>query len=169
MNKITCMWESSHRKACVACVKVKQRCRGFLGKEKKAVMEPTVLREVMPVLRDIVEVLRGIWVGMRRLEEAIDGHWAPAERDKNESEEEEAEDVELIEELVGLSEEAADYCAFWRAKYGREYRAMVSGKDRRNVEEEMGKRKGREEEKEEEEGDKMEVDGMVTGPLGSTD
>jgi hypothetical protein len=44
----------------MACVKAKQRCGGFLGEEKQAVMEPAVLWEVMPVLRDIVEVLRGI-------------------------------------------------------------------------------------------------------------
>jgi hypothetical protein len=106
-------------------------------------------------------------VGMRGLEEAINGCWAPAESDEDESEGEEAEDTELIEELVGLSEEAADYRAFWRAKYGGEYRAMVPGKDGRNVEEEMGK--GREKEKEGDEGDEMEVDGMVVGPLGSTD
>jgi hypothetical protein len=78
--------------------------------------------------------------------------------------------VELIEELVGLSEEATDYCAFWRAKYGGEYRAMVPGKDERNVEEEMGKgRRERKEEKEGDEGDEMEVDGMVAGLSGSVD
>jgi hypothetical protein len=148
-------------------MKAKQRCGGFLGEEKRAVTEPAVLREVMPVLRDIVEVLRGIWAGMRGLEEAIDGCWAPAESDEDESEGEEAEDAELIEELVGLLEEAADYRAFWRAKYGGEYRAMVPGKDGRNVEEE--KEKGREEEKEGDEGDEMEVDGMVAGPSGSAD
>jgi hypothetical protein len=144
-------------------VKAKQRCGGFLGEEKRAVTEPVVLGEVMPVLRDIVEVLRGIWAGMRGLEEAIDGRWAPAESDEDESEGEEAEDTELIEELVGLSEEAADYHAFWRAKYGEEYRAMVPEKDGRNVEEE------KEKEKEGDEGDEMEVDGMVAGPLGSVD
>jgi hypothetical protein len=110
-----------------------------------------------------------MWAGMRGLEEAINGHWALVESDEDESEGEEAEGMELIEELMGLSEEAADYCAFWRAKYGGEYRAMVLGKDGRNVEEEMGKGKGREEEKEGDEGDKMEVDGMVAGPLGSAD
>jgi hypothetical protein len=104
---------------------------------------------------------------MRGLEEAIDSHWAPAESNKDKSEGEEAEDAELIEELMGLSEEAADYHAFWRAKYGGEYRAMVPGKDGRNVEEEM--EKGREKEKEGDEGDEMEVDGMVAGPSGSTD
>jgi hypothetical protein len=148
-------------------VKAKQRCGGFLGEEKWAVMEPAVLREMMPVLRDIVEVLRGIRAGMRGLEEAIDGRWAPAESDEDESEGEEVEDAELIEELVGLSEEATDYRAFWRAKYRGEYRAMVPGKDGRNVEEE--KEKGREKEKEGDEGDEMEVDGMVAGPSGSAD
>jgi hypothetical protein len=74
MNKITCVQESSHGKACTACIKAKQHCRGFLGEEKWAVMKPTVLREVMMVLQNIVEVLRGIWVGMRGLEEAINGH-----------------------------------------------------------------------------------------------
>jgi hypothetical protein len=137
------MQGSSCGKACAACVKTKQCCRGFLGKEKQAVTEPTVLGEVMPVLRDIVEVLRGIWAGMRGLEEAIDGCWAPVGSKEDESEGEEAEDAELIEELVGLSEEAADYCAFWRAKYRGEYRAMVPGKDGRNVEEEMEKRRRR--------------------------
>jgi hypothetical protein len=95
-----------------ACVKAKQHCRRFLGEEKQAVMEPAVLGEVMPVLRDIVEVLRGIQAGMRGLEEAIDGCWALAESDEDESEGEEVEEVELIEELVGLSEEAVDYHAF---------------------------------------------------------
>jgi hypothetical protein len=64
---------------------VKQHCRGFLGEEKQAVIEPAVLVEVMLVLRDIVKVLRGIQAGMRELEEAIDGRWAPAESDKDES------------------------------------------------------------------------------------
>jgi hypothetical protein len=159
---------SGCRKGCAACVKAKQRCGGFLGKEKWAVMEPVVLRDVMPVLWDIIKVLRGIWAGMRGLEEAIDSRWAPAESDEDESEGEEVEDAELIEELMGLSEEAADYCTFWRVKYGGEYRAMVPGKDGRNVEE-MGKGKGREEEKEGDEGDKMEVDGVVAGPSGSAD
>jgi hypothetical protein len=148
-------------------MKAKQRCRGFLGEEKRAVTEPAVLGEMMPVLRNIVKVLRGIRAGMRGLEEAIDSHWAPAESDEDESEGEEAEDVELVEELMGLSEEAVDYHAFWRAKYGGEYRAMVPGKDGRNVEEE--KEKGREKEKEGDEGDEMEVDGMVAGPSGSAD
>jgi hypothetical protein len=167
MNKIACMQGSSCRKSCAACMKAKQHCGGFLGEEKRAVTEPVVLGEVMPVLRDIVEVLRGIRVGMRGLEEAIDSRWAPAERDEDESEGEEVEEVELIEELVGLLEEAADYRAFWRAKYRGEYRAMVLGKDGRNVEEE--KEKGREKEKEGDEGDEMEVDGMVAGLLGSMD
>jgi hypothetical protein len=158
---------SGRGKSCAACVKAKQRCGGFLGEEKRAVTEPAVLGEMMPVLWDIVEVLRGIQAGMRGLEEAIDGRWALAESDEDESEGEEAEDTELVEELVGLSEEAVDYCAFWRAKYGGEYRAMVPGKDRRNVGEE--KEKGREKEKEGDEGDEMEVDGMVVGPLGSAD
>jgi hypothetical protein len=151
----------------VACVKAKQHCGGFLGEEKWAVTEPAVLGEVMPVLQDIVKVLRGIRAGMRGLEEAINGRWAPAESNEDESEGEEAEDTELIEELVGLSEEAVDYRAFWRAKYGGEYRAMVPGKDGRNVEEE--KEKGREKEKEGDEGDEMEVDGMVAGLSGSAD
>jgi hypothetical protein len=158
---------SGRGKSCAACVKAKQHCGGFLGEEKRAVTEPAVLGEMMPVLWDIVEVLRGIQAGMRGLEEAIDGRWALAESDEDESEGEEAEDTELVEELVGLSEEAVDYCAFWRAKYGGEYRAMVPGKDRRNVGEE--KEKGREKEKEGDEGDEMEVDGMVVGPLGSAD
>jgi hypothetical protein len=109
----------------MACVKAKQCCGGFLGEEKWVVTEPAVLGEVMPVLWDIVEVLREIWAGMRGLEEAINGCWAPAESDEDESEGEEVEDAELVEELVGLSEEAVDYRAFWRAKYGGEYRAMV--------------------------------------------
>jgi hypothetical protein len=158
---------SGRGKSCATCVKAKQHCGGFLGEEKRAVTEPTVLGEVMPVLRDIVEVLRGIRAGMRGLEEAIDGRWAPAESDEDESEGEEAEDTELVEELMGLSEEAADYHTFWRAKYRGEYRAMVPGKDGRNVEEE--KEKGREKEKEGDEGDEMEVDGMVAGPSGSAD
>jgi hypothetical protein len=169
MNKIACVRGSGRRKACVACVKAKQHCGGFLGEEKQAVTEPAVLGEVMPVIWDIVEVLRGIQAGMRGLEEAINGRWAPAESDEDESEGEEVEDAELIEELMGLSEEATDYHAFWRVKYGGEYRVMVPGKDGRNVEEEMGKGKGREEEKEGDEGDKMEVDGMVMGPSGSVD
>jgi hypothetical protein len=113
MNKIACVRGSGHGKSCTACVKAKQRCGGFLGEEKRAVTEPAVLGEVMPVLRDIVEVLRGIRAGMRGLEEAINGRWAPAESNKDESEGEEAEDAELIEELVGLSEEAADYRSTW--------------------------------------------------------
>jgi hypothetical protein len=65
---------------------------------------------------------------MRSLEEAIDGRYALAESDE-ESEGEEAEEAELVEELVGLLEEAMEYCAFWRSKHRKEYQAMVPGKD----------------------------------------
>jgi hypothetical protein len=145
--------------------KAKQRCGGFLGEEKRPVVESTGLGEVMAILQDAVEVLKGIRSGMRSLEEAIDGCYAPVESD-GESEGE-VEDAELVEELVGLSEEATEYRAFWRSKHGREYWAMVPGKDGKNVEEEMEVEK--EKEKEGDEGDEMEVDGMVAGPLGSVD
>jgi hypothetical protein len=60
------------------------------------------------------------------------------------------EDVELVEELVGLSEEAAEYRAFWRSKHGREYRAMVLGGQKKweehdGVEGEGGRRRRRRE------------------------
>jgi hypothetical protein len=126
------------------------------------------LGEVTAILQDAVEVLKGIRSGMRSLEEAIDGRYAPVESD-GESEGEGVEDAELMEELVGLSEEAVEYRAFWRSKHGREYRVMVPGKDGKNVEEEMEVEKEKEKEKEGDEGDEMEVDGMVAGPLGSTD
>jgi hypothetical protein len=115
----------------------------------------------------------GIHAGMRGLEEAFDGHWVPVENDEEESNKEEGGESELDRELVGLSEEAADYRAFWRAKYGGEYQALVAGEDGRNVPEELEKEKGKEGEKEKEkegdEGDEMEVDGMVAGPSGSVD
>src|SRR5882757_10530870 len=64
---------------------------------------------------------------------------------------------EVFEELEGLSEDAMDFCAFWKSKYGTEY--------------EEWKAKGTEKEKEKEkegdegeEGEKMEVDVMVAGP-----
>jgi hypothetical protein len=79
------------------------------------------------------------------------------------------EDAELVEELVGLSEEATEYRAFWRSKHGREYRAMIPGKDGKNVEEEMEVEKEKEKEKEGDKGDEMEVDGMVAGPSGPMD
>jgi Sec-independent protein translocase protein TatA len=139
-----------------------------LGEEKWPVAESTGLGEVIAILRDAVEVLKGIRSGMRSLEEAIDGRYVPAESNK-ESEGEEAEETELIEELVGLSEEAAEYRAFWRSKHGKEYRAMVPEKDGRNVEEHMEVEEDREKEKERDEGDEMEVDGMVMGPSGSVD
>jgi hypothetical protein len=53
----------------------------------------------MAILRDIVEVLRRIRLGMRGLEEAINGCYA-----LEESEGEEVGDMELMEELVELSE-----------------------------------------------------------------
>jgi hypothetical protein len=80
-----------------------------------------VLGEAMTILQDIVEVLRGIHAGMRGLEEAFDSHWVPVGNEEEESEEEEAGELELDEELVGLSEEATDYRAFWQAKYGGKY------------------------------------------------
>jgi hypothetical protein len=160
------MQGSGHGKACAACVKAKQRCGGFLGEERRPVAESAGLGEVTAILWDAVEVLKGIRSGMRSLEEAIDGHYAPVESD-GESEGEGVEEAELVEELVGLSEEAAEYRAFWRSKHGREYRAMVPGKDGKNVEEEMEVEK--EKEKEGDEGDEMEVDGMVAGPSGSAD
>jgi hypothetical protein len=104
-------------------VKAKQRCRVFGGEEKRPVAESTVLGEATTILQELVEVLRGIRAGMRGLEEAFDGHWVPVENDAEASDEEEGGESELDGELVGLSEEAADYRAFWRAKYGGEYRA----------------------------------------------
>jgi hypothetical protein len=174
-NKITCVWGSVCGKACAACVKAKQRCRVFGGEEKQPVAESVVLGEATTILRELVKVLRGIHMGMRGLEEAFDGHWVPVGNEEEESDEEEGGESELDRELVGLLEEAADYHAFWRAKYGGEYRALVVGEDGRNVPEELEKEKGKEGEKEKEkekegdEGDEMEVDGMVMGPLGSAD
>jgi hypothetical protein len=166
------MQDNSCEKACVACVKAKQCCKGFVGEEKQPVAESAGLGEVTAILWDAIEVLRGIRSGMRSLEEAIDGYYAPAESDE-ESEGEEGEEGELMEELVGLSEEAVEYHAFWRSKHGKEYWAMVPGKDGRNVEEHMEVEEDREKEKEKEkegdEGDEMEVDGMVAGLLGSAD
>jgi hypothetical protein len=88
-----------------------------------------------------------------------------------ESDKEEGGESELDDELVGLSEEATDYHAFWRVKYGGEYQALVVGEDGRNVLEELEKEKEQEKEKEKEgdEGDEMEVDGMVTGLSGTMD
>jgi hypothetical protein len=128
-----------------------------------------VLGEATTILRDIVEVLRGIHTGMRGLEEAFDSHWVPVGNEEEESNEEEGGKLELDEELVGLSEEAMDYGAFWQAKYGGKYRALVAGKDGRNVLEELEKEKEKEKEKERDEGDEMEVDGMVMGLSGSVD
>jgi hypothetical protein len=93
----------------------------------------------------LVKVLRGIHAGMRGLEEAFDGHWVPVGNEEEESDEEEAGELELDEELVSLSEEAADYCAFWQVKYGGEYQALVAGEDGRNMPEELEKEKGRKE------------------------
>jgi hypothetical protein len=73
-NKIACVWGSIRGKA-AACVKAKQRCRVFGGEEEWPVVESTVLGKVTTILRDIIEVLRGICMGMRALEEAFDGHW----------------------------------------------------------------------------------------------
>jgi hypothetical protein len=144
--------------------------------EKQPLAESTVLGEATTILQDIVEVLRGIHAGMRGLEEAFDSHWVPVGNEE-ESDEEEGGELELDEELVGLLEEAADYHAFWRAKYGGEYQALVVGEDGRNMPEELEKEREQEREKEKEkekekegdEGDKMEVDGMVMGLLGSAD
>jgi hypothetical protein len=120
-------------------------------------------REVTTVLQDIIEVLRAICSEMKGLEEAFDGHWIAVE------DQEEAGELELVEELVGLSEEATDYHTFWRAKYGKKYQALVAGEDGRNVPEELEMEKGKELELELEgdEGDKMEVDGMVVELSGS--
>jgi hypothetical protein len=70
-----------------------------------------VLGEAMTILQELVEVLRGIHVGMRGLEEAFDGHWVPVGNEEEESNKEGGES-ELDEDLVGLLEEAVDYCAF---------------------------------------------------------
>jgi hypothetical protein len=130
-------------------------------------VESTVLGEATTILWDIVKVLREIHAGMRGLEEAFDSHWVPV------GNEEEGGESELDEELVGLLEEAADYHAFWRAKYGGKYWVLVAGEDGRNVPKELEKEKEQEREKEKEkegdEGDKLEVDGMVVGPSGSMD
>jgi hypothetical protein len=102
-------------------MKAKQRCRVFGGEEKWPVAESTVLGEVTTILWELIEVLRRIRMGMRGLEEAFDGHWVPVGNEEEESDEEEGGESELDGELVGLSEEATDYCAFWQAKYGGEY------------------------------------------------
>jgi hypothetical protein len=176
-NKITCIWGSICGKACTACMKAKQRCGVFGGEEKRPIAESAVLGEATTILRELVEVLQGIHVGMRGLEEAFDSHWVPVGNEEEESDEEEGGESELDGELVDLSEEAADYCAFWQVKYGGEYRALVVGEDGRNMPEELEKEKGKEGEKEKEKekekegdkGDEMEVDGMVAGPSGSAD
>jgi hypothetical protein len=98
------------------------------------------LGEVTTVLWDIVEVLKRI-ARMRGLEEAFDGHWVPVGNEEEESDKEEGGESELDKELVGLSEEAADYCTFWRKKYGGEYWALVAGEDGRNMLEELKKEK----------------------------
>jgi hypothetical protein len=151
-NKIACIWGSVRGKACVACVKAKQRCGVFGGEEKRPVAESMVLGEATTILQELVEVLQGIHMGMRGLEEAFDGHWVPVENDEEKSNKEEG-----------------------GVKYGGKYRALVAGKDGRNVLEELEKEKGKEGEKEKEkekegdEGDEMEVDGMVMGPSESAD
>jgi hypothetical protein len=73
------------------------------------------------------------------------------------------EEKQPVAESMGLGE----VTVIWRLKHGREYQAMVLGKDGKNVEEEMEVEK--EKEKEGDEGDEMEVDGMVAGPSGSAD
>jgi hypothetical protein len=133
-----------------------------------------VLGEVMTVLQDIIEVLRGIHMGMRGLKEAFNGHWVPVGNEEK-SNEEEGGELELDEELVGLLEEATDYHTFWRAKYGGEYQVLVAGEDGRNMleelekEKEQEKQKKKEKEKEGDKGDEMEVHRMVAGLSGTTD
>jgi hypothetical protein len=125
------------------------------------------LGEVTTVLQDIIKVLRGIQLGMKRLEEAIDGHWVAVGDEEEESDKEEVGELELVEELVELSEEAVDYCAFWRAKYRKEYWAVVAEKNEKNIPEELEVEKRKEKGLEGDEGDEMEVYGMVAGLLGS--
>jgi hypothetical protein len=125
------------------------------------------LGEVTTVLQDIVKILREIQLGMKRLEEAIDGHWVVVGDEEEESNKEEVGELELVEELVELSEEAIDYCAFWRAKYRKEYWAVVVGKNEKNIPEELEVEKRKEKCLEGDEGDEMEVYGMVAGLLGS--
>jgi hypothetical protein len=78
------------------------------------------------------------------LEEAFDGHWVPV------GNKEEGGKSELDKELAGLLKKAMDYCAFWRAKYGGEYQALVAGEDGRNMLEELEKEKQQEKQKKKE-------------------
>lgn len=142
--------------------------------EKRSRAESAGLKEVVTVLRDLVEVLRGIRSGMDAFEHALDPTWR-GEGSEEESEgegSEGSEGSELAGELVGLAEDYEEYRAFWLREHGTEYRETglwmkeFGGKEK-SGEGAKEKGKGKEKEQEEENEDEMEVDGMVAGPSGS--
>ena len=138
--------------------------------ERRSRTESAGLGEVVTVLRDIVEVLRGVRSGMEALEHALDPTWRGDEGSEEESEGEGSEGSELAGELVGLAEDYAEYRAFWLKEHGTEYRetGMWMKENAAGLLEGEGeKEKDKGKEKEDEGEDEMEVDGMVAGPSGS--
>jgi len=128
--------------------------------------------EVVMVLQDIVEVLWGIWSEMEVFEHAFNLLWRDEEGSEEESGEEGSKGSELVGELMGLADDAAEYHTYWLKEQGTEYRETgvwmkgIEGKSK-SGEGDKEKGKGKEKEQEKEKEDEMEVDAMVVGLLGS--
>src|SRR5882757_1067126 len=90
---------------------------------------------VAEVLGKLVKVLHSMHHDLRDIKVVIKDHWGSEGDDELTdgymSWEEALEMSEAAEELAGLSEDAADYCAFWMGKYGEEYEegGVARGKD----------------------------------------
>jgi hypothetical protein len=148
-----------HGKACVACVKAKQRCDGGVG---QAEADHSAGPAVAEVLGEMVKVLRSMRHDLHDIKVAIKDRWGGEGDDElEEGYVSELGVSEADEDVAELGEDAVDYRAFWFKKYGEEYKeggVVERGKDGE---------KGGEEEGQQSEGERMEVDAEVVGPSGS--
>jgi hypothetical protein len=163
LNKITCVKGVGRRKACAACIKAKQRCDGGVGQVEQAEVDHSTGPAVAEVLGEMVKVLRSLRHNLHDIKVAIKDRWGGEGDDElEEGYVSELGVLEVDEDVVGLEEDAVDYCAFWLKKYREEY------EEGGVVEQEKDGEKGGEEKGQQSEGERMEVDAEVAGLSGST-
>jgi hypothetical protein len=162
LNKITCVKGIGHGKACMACIKAKQRHNGGVGQAEQAEVYQSTGPAVMEVLGEMVKVLRSMCHDLCDIKVAIKDRWGGEGDDElEEGYVSELGVSEADEDVVGLEEDTMDYCAFWLKKYRQEYEEGGVVERRKDGE------KGGEEEGQQSEGERMEVDAEVAGPSGS--
>jgi hypothetical protein len=79
INKITCMKGSGCGKACVACVKAKQRCDGGVGQTEwaeRVEADHSAGPAVMKVLGELVKVLQLMRYDLHDIKVTIKNYWS---------------------------------------------------------------------------------------------